>query len=170
MGEQVRVVIREYLPEQDRAFIYSSWRNSAFYLASVKTEQERFQKDPKAFFREQTALIRDVLDKAIVKIACVQDAREIILGYAVARGSHLDWVYVKLEFRGRGIGQALTNNLPEIQTVTPHLTTIGAIIVEKKKLKIKENDHAGNSKGTKEENGTSQENGSGNSGKDPSSD
>lgn len=142
MSEQVKVIVRDFRPKEDEAMIYSTWRNSAFYGASATAEQKRFQEDPKIFFRRLTATIRDTLRGALVLIACVEDAPEVILGYSVSTGSHLDWIYVKLEFRGKGIGAAL---MPKsIETVTANLTKIGATIVEKKKLKIKENDNGRN--------------------------
>ncbi len=126
--QQVNVIIRSFEPDRDQAFIYASWRNSAFYGARDRA------KVPATFYHATTVLIRDTLKTAAVKIACVEDAPECILGYSVATGSHLHWIYVKLEFRCRGIGTAL---MPKgIETVTPDLTRIGAVLVKKKNLKI----------------------------------
>ncbi len=128
---EVYVKIRDFDPDKDQAFIYASWRNAAYYGSDERDD------DAKGFFKRQTVFIRDVLKKATVLIACVEDAPEVLLGYAVFTGNHLHWVYVKLEFRARGIGAALVPK--DIETVSPYLTKIGAVIVEMKKLKIKEN-------------------------------
>lgn len=133
MDEELKVVIRNMDREQDQACIFSTWRNAAYYGALEKPNVEA-----KDYFREKTAEIREVLDTAMVRIACLQWAPEVILGYSVYRDTHLDFIYVKLEFRGKGIGSVL---MPKnIQTITPNLTKIGKVIAKKKNLFIKANE------------------------------
>lgn len=122
------VVTRSFNPETDQAFIYSSWRNSAFYGVPHRTEK------PKDFFKDLTTTIRDILRHATVWIACLETDPLVIVGYSVATGSHLDWIYVKVDFRKKGIGKMLFPS--HIETVTNCLTEIGSAIVNKKKMRV----------------------------------
>jgi hypothetical protein len=85
----------------------------------------------------QTAKIKDILKDAEVRIACLEDAPEVIVGYSVFSGTHLYFIYVKDGFRLKGIGALLAPK--KIDTVSKELTKVGRIIVNKKNLK--ENDH-----------------------------
>jgi hypothetical protein len=130
--DEVNIVIREFDKEKDEAFIYSSWRNSAYYLC----EKARQEPAPQ-FFRRLTDIIKSILKVAKVRIACFQESPEVIVGYAISTGTHLNWIYVKEDFRERGIATLLFPDSTE--TVTDHLTKQGNKIVEKKNLKTKEN-------------------------------
>lgn len=127
-AQDVMIAGRDYNPETDEAFLFSTWRNGAYYGGDRALPAQEF-------FSEQTGRIRDILKTAQIRVACIKDAPEIVLGYAVFTGDfHLEWIYVKLQFRGKGIGRFLT---PQLRTVTPNLTKIGAAIVRKKNLTIK---------------------------------
>lgn len=124
----VRVVIRYYSPEQDQPFIYATWRSSSFYgtLNPIKM-------NPDKYFKDQTAKIKNILKNAIVKIACLEDDPQFIVGYSVSTDNHLDWIYVKADYRCKGIGTVL---MPKnIKTVTDQYTKIGNTIAIKKNFK-----------------------------------
>ena len=129
--DEVSIVIRDFRPIEDQAFIYASWRNAAYYGALERLD------DAQAFFKAQNVLIRDILKTATVRIAALQDAPEVILGYSVSTGTNLEFIYVKIEFRMRGISKILCPK--GIETVSSPLTKIGTVIAKKKKLKTKEN-------------------------------
>lgn len=129
--DDVMVTGRSYNPGSDDAFIFSTWRNGLFYGSDLKETAL-----PSEFFSEQTAKIKHILTYANVRMACINDAPDVILGYAVFTGDlHLEWIFVKQQFRGKGIAKYLT---PKINTVSPELTRVGSAIVKKKKLTIKE--------------------------------
>jgi hypothetical protein len=120
---------------EDEPFIYSTWRNGLFYGSLNK---ENFP-PAEQFFREYTARIKQILalpkDFLDIRVACIQDAPEVIIGYAVFTGDlHLEWVYVKDQFRGKGVARFLT---VRTKTVSPELTKSGAAIVKKKNLTVK---------------------------------
>lgn len=131
----MNVVLRDYDPSTDQACLYATWRNAAYYGAKRK-----HQVSPKTFFKRQTTRIDDILTTAETKVACLEDDPTLILGYSVFTGSHLNWVYVKKDYRNKGIGELLVPK--HIETVTDSLTKIGDIIATKKKLKLKENEDA----------------------------
>lgn len=127
--DEVSIVTRAFIPADDEACIYATWRNSSFYLSAKPISQSSTK-----FFSEKNREIKQILPLAKVKIACLSDSKETIVGYSVSRGTHLDWIYVKPDYRMQGVATLL---LPkEIKTVTPDLTKIGIKIVNKKNLKI----------------------------------
>lgn len=127
--DQATVVIRSFHPDTDQACIYATWRNSAYFGFKDRS------KDAKDFFKKHTALIREILKGALVRIACLEDDPMTIIGYSISTGTHLDWIYVKVDYRNKGIGTML---MPKsIETVTNHVTKIGESILAKKNFKIK---------------------------------
>ncbi len=127
--DSVKIVLRAFIPESDSACIFTTWRNSAYYGSGGHGESAN------RFFKKHTAVMKDILRVASVRIACLEDHPDTIIGYSVYTGNHLDWIYVKVDFRCKGIGSLL---MPKnIESVTDPVTKIGHAIFEKKKLKTK---------------------------------
>lgn len=128
-----RVVIREFKRKQDEALVYATWRNSLWY-----DDDKRREGDSDRFFRVATGSIRDVLDNpnTVVRVACLHDCPDVIVGYSVVTGWLLHFVYVKADYRNKGIGTLLVPK--NIRAISPAITKVGRIIALKKKL-IKEN-------------------------------
>lgn len=130
----VKIVIRDFDQQRDEACIYSTWRNSAYYTASKLPDG-----DPKAFFSRVSKIIKTILETAKVRIACLLDSPQTIIGYSVSTGDHLNWIYVKESYRNIGVATMLWPK--EIKTVTCYMTKMGAKIADKKKIEIKENEN-----------------------------
>lgn len=129
--DEVSVIIRPFEPNTDQACIYSTWRNAAYYGMTPRNPKG----NGKNFFKQQTALIKDILKDAYVRIACLKDDPMTIIGYSVTTGTHLDFIYVKVEYRNKKIGTML---MPKnIETVTSRLTKIGEVLVDRKKLQVR---------------------------------
>ena len=118
-------VIRDFKPE-DVNFIYASWLRGLYYGESWFS---LINKDK--FMNHYHKVINFILnDKPTkVKIACLKEDNDVILGYAVVAPETLHWVFVKKSFRGIGIAKDLVPN--DIKTVT-HLTKTGLSIMRKK--------------------------------------
>jgi GNAT superfamily N-acetyltransferase len=125
--EELKVIIRPYRDPHDNACIYSTWRNQAYY-----SSLERPLGSPQVFFKRVSMIIFNILKEAKVRIACLQEDPNTIIGYSVSTGDHLNWIYVKEPYRNKGIASLLWPT--EIKTVTCYLTKIGAKIADKKKL------------------------------------
>lgn len=123
----VNVILRPFDPPMDQPFIYASWRNSATY--SVPRGTFKLSKED---FRRMTGRIREMLKDAHVRIACLEEDPQTIIGYSVTNGAHLNWIYVKVEYRKKGIGALLFPK--NVTTVTNHLTKIGRVIAQEKGL------------------------------------
>lgn len=119
------IVLREFDPEDDQAFIYTTWRNGVYY-----SQKHLRQEDAKEVFKTLTAQIKETLKSANVRIACLEDTPSAIIGYCIFTDKHLDWVYVKEGFRNNGIATLLVPK--DIESVTPTLTKVGQAILEKK--------------------------------------
>jgi hypothetical protein len=128
--ESLSVIIRAYNPVSDAPLIYSTWRNSIWF------DEKRDAKQSDMFFRKLTQKIKNILNNTYcnVRIACLKEDKEIIVGYSVFIDHNLEWIYVKEAFRKKGIGLALTRNL---QTISSPQTKIGKAIALKKELKEK---------------------------------
>ena len=124
------VVIRSFNPPQDEAFLYASWRNALWYA------EDRDDSLSEKFYRVATQEIRKLIDRPNVKIriACMSDNADHIVGFAVFEDKHLHWIYVKSDYRNSGIGKLLSSGF---ETVAPPLTKFGRAIVNNKELKVK---------------------------------
>lgn len=135
--EPMKIILRQFHPELDEACVYATWRNSAFFGIPRRTSEAKqlAEKSRITFFKGMTREIRETLKHAVVRIACDANKPTFIVGWSCATGTHLDWIYVKVEYRNQGIAKMLMPK--DIETVTNRITKIGEVIIEKKKLKIK---------------------------------
>jgi GNAT superfamily N-acetyltransferase len=133
LGEEMdeeRVVIRNY-QDTDAAFVFSTWRNSVWF-----DKKERLDAAAASFFKETSKKIKRLIKqpKANLRIACLSTDRDHIIGCALKIGSCLEWIYVKKDYRGQGIGNLLAGEFSEISRP---VTEIGLAIQKKKNFKIK---------------------------------
>lgn len=102
----------------DHNFVKQTWlkcyRHSAFARAIRDS----------VFFRFHHPIVERILERpgTSVRVACLPDAPEVILGYLVHEGGVVHWVYVKGAFRRLGIASRLAENLPPDFSFT-HRTT-----------------------------------------------
>lgn len=119
--------IRDATPG-DKNFIYASWLRGLYYGDSW------FKEIPKSIFMEAYhAVLESILENPAtqVKVACLQDDPEVILGYAVLgiEGRRVHWVFVKKAWRTIGIAKKL---VPEKVDITTHLTRVGLSLMKKR--------------------------------------
>jgi GNAT superfamily N-acetyltransferase len=116
--------IRDYKPE-DKSFIMATFLRGLYYGDSW------FSLMPKDLFMKNYKLIAEaLLAKHIVKVACLIEDRDVILGYSMLSKdfSTVHFVFVKTLFRKQGIGRAL---LPQYPSCVTHLTTLGRSLLPK---------------------------------------
>lgn len=118
----------------DRNFILATWLRGLYYGDTW------FSQIPKAIFMEQYhAILERFLTRPDVKIkiACLKEDPEVILGYSVSRNLKLgeanivvlDWVFVKSVWRKIGVGKLL---MPNRINACTHLTKAGSAIAKNK--------------------------------------
>lgn len=110
----------------DLGFIYSTWALGLYHGNSWF-----HQIDQSAYFQNYKPVILAILNdpKTEIKIACIKDDPDVILGYSVSEGTTLHYVYVKGMWRKIGIAREL---IPESVECITHLTDIAKDLLKKK--------------------------------------
>ncbi len=116
--------IRNY-ENSDESFIVST------FLTGLYHGNEFFNiMDKKIFLRNYRPIIKTILRRREVKMACLREDPDVILGYSILSKDFLviDWVYVKAKWRKFGIAKLLLPKYPKQYT---HFTTLGLILSKK---------------------------------------
>lgn len=111
----------------DVPFIMATW------LRGLKFGNSWFKLiDSDAFYKTYHDLISSLLIKpsVTIKVACLKEDDEVILGYSVYDDTILHWAHVKKAWRNIGIAKSL---VPANITTVSHLTETGKSIFLKKK-------------------------------------
>lgn len=119
------VSIRAAVP-QDYPFIYSTWLKGLRFGNSLYGLI-----DSKVYFRIYHQFIEVLLAKPniSVKVACLKEDPNVLLGYSVYSGARLDWVHVKKAWRNIGLAKDL---VPKEISVVSHVTAVGQSIIKKR--------------------------------------
>lgn len=122
MNRKDLITIRD-AKSSDKNFILATWLRGLYYGDSW------FKDIPKNIFMEYYHRhLEDLilLPGVVIKVACLKEDEDVILGYAVTRFEQnqniLDWIFVKAAWRRIGIGKSL---VPKDLTVVTHLTAVG---------------------------------------------
>lgn len=110
------------LPEQYDHMIRSKWKRTLRY------GNEYFKLwASDSFYATYEKLINHYLarPKAIVRLAVLDDDRDIVLGWSLIEGRTLHYVYVQYDQRAQGIAKAL---IPEKIHYITHLTKAGLAV------------------------------------------
>lgn len=110
---------------EDINFILASLKKGVYY------GDARYRDLPKAEFMEAYSKIADrMLKENVVKVACLKDDTDVILGYSILSPDFqgIKWVYVKERWRGKGIGKSL---VPLYATYCTHMTAPWEKIIKK---------------------------------------
>lgn len=126
----MKIILRSYEPRDEHFFLSTALRG--MYYALLKDRRP----DAKEFFQARGDEFETLLSDPGTTVRVASDAFDSpwIAGYSISKGPELYWIYVRKDFRRRGIGKLLMNGLP-IERVR-YLTKIGADISEKKGLKF----------------------------------
>jgi len=124
------IAIRDAKPG-DEAFIMSTWLKGLLFGGDGI-----WRKIPSdIYYSNQHKIMERILTSPVtkVKVACLREDADVILGYAVYRQAAevtvLDWVFVKRDWRSIGIAKSLCP--PKIDSVT-FLSRVGEAILAKK--------------------------------------
>lgn len=116
------VMLRDGRPT-DLPFIYASW------LKGLRYGNDWFGAiDQGIYFKAYHKVLESVLLRSTVKVACLIDEPDAILGYSVTSGTKVHWVFVKKHWRGIGLARDL---LPVQPTIVTHVTKVGLSILKK---------------------------------------
>ncbi len=120
--------MRDYKPE-DKNFILATFLRGLYYGDSW------FSQIPKDIFMANYKYIAEKLiedNNTVIKVACLTDDPDVILGYSILGASYqtVHWVYVKANWRKKGIGKSL---VPTNLAVATHLSELGRELLTKYK-------------------------------------
>jgi hypothetical protein len=127
------VIIREFERETDEPLLYSTWCFGLYYGSAETSHTTK-----KEFFKKQSAYIKPLLESATIKIACLSDDPDTILGYSVIDQGCVEWIFVKERLRRQGIAKLLLKN--QNPTHVKKLTKIGKLLADKYGLKEKDDE------------------------------
>lgn len=117
------VSIRDFHSE-DNNFIYATW------LHSIHANNNNPNLNRAKSMMNMHKRITEILAQpdTVIKVACLDDAADVILGYAIYQDKKLWWVYIKKAWREMGIAKKL---IPQDITSCAFLTKIGKIVKPK---------------------------------------
>ncbi len=104
------------MKDTDKNFIMATWLRGLFYGDSWFSE---IPKD--IFMNNYKKIASNMLEspKVTVKIACLKEDPDVILGYSVASsdGKALVWIFIKTAWRQQGIGRSLVPSEAQFATL-----------------------------------------------------
>lgn len=115
------------IKDEDKNLILATFLRGLYYGDSW------FSEIPKEVFMDNYQKVGEALlrsDNVIIKIACLKEEPDVILGYSILSADYqvIHWVYVKTRWRKRGIARSLTPRYPKAVT---HLTKLGKELLTK---------------------------------------
>lgn len=118
--------IRDYV-EDDKSFVMSTFLRGIYY---GNTWFEMIPKD--IFMNNYKYNVEAIVDnaKTVIKVACMKDSPDVILGYSVVSGDFqtIHFVYVKKAWRKAGVGKSLVPKHPQFAS---HMTEVGKQLLPK---------------------------------------
>lgn len=126
-GEAIKVVTRQVLPD-DKNLIMQTWLKGNYYGT-------HFGNMPSALYYQEYAdhIKRILFDPEVqVTVACADTHSDFIVGFSVYKRNTLYWIYVKRDYRRKGIARLLLKG--QNISVVKALTYLGRVIADRKGL------------------------------------
>jgi hypothetical protein len=115
-------VVREYKAE-DKNFILATFLRGLYY------GNEFYSMIPKdAFMTNYKSVAEALVNTKTIKVVCLEDSPDVILGYAIITNETAHWCFVKSAWRKQGIMKALFPVIPKFST---HFTIVGLLLMKK---------------------------------------
>ncbi len=125
MNKTDLIVTRDSTPS-DLNFILATFLRALYYGDTW------FKEIPKdIFMKNYHQVIETLLSRSLVKVACLKEDPEVIVGYAIfskANPNVLHFTFVKSVWRNIGVMKSL---VPQSTNCVTHLTKVGLSIIKK---------------------------------------
>lgn len=118
-----QVIIRGIDPKEDLDFIYSTWLKGQYYGHPFFRQMNKH-----SYFKNYQKVVEKLLGRSEIRVACLKESAQTIIGYAAIEPRVLHWVFVKDAWRKFKIARALIPS--DIEYVT-HITKLGLILMPK---------------------------------------
>ncbi len=89
--------------------------------------------DQDSFFKNYEPFLKSLMLKTTIKVACLDDDKDVILGWVMYHNETLDFIFVKKSYRKLGIAKLL---YPQGITTVSQITDQGNSIRKQMKLKF----------------------------------
>lgn len=89
--------------------------------------------DQECFFSAYEPFTKQLLLKSTIKVACLKDDPDVILGYSVFRGDCISFLFVKKSYRKLGLARML---YPPGMVYCDHITDSGDVLRKRLKLRF----------------------------------
>ena len=112
---EIKIILRPVQPE-DHNYLMATWINGLWRGLSKPDIPEGMTE--KEVYQDLCSYIANKLSPAhhygpaTIQIACGDHDPNWIAGYSVSRGPHLEWLYVKKDYRRQGIANLLLQRPP----------------------------------------------------------
>jgi hypothetical protein len=123
----IEILVRDPQPS-DINFLLSTFLKGLYYGSDFWQLV-----DQDAYFSNYEPFIKNLMLKCDIKIACLADDQDVILGYSMFKNDTLHFIFVKKSYRKLGLAKTLYP--PGITTVS-HITNQGQAIRKKLGLKF----------------------------------
>ena len=105
---EMQVTLRVYYPKTDEPFVYATWLNNQWYAIPKKDRPNKCR-----WFKDKCSQISNILSISDTLVSCLKSDPYVILGYIVINEGHLEWLYIKEDFRRCGVETLLISQLKE---------------------------------------------------------
>ena len=89
--------------------------------------------DQECFFSAYEPFIKQLMLKSTIKVACLADDKDVILGYSIFRSECVSFVFVKKSYRKLGLARML---YPPGMVFCDHITDSGDVLRKKLNLRF----------------------------------
>lgn len=121
--------IRDYKSE-DKNFIMATFLKGLYYGFDESEGSWFRQIDKDIFMANYSKIAEKLLTQAQVKVACLPEDPDVIIGYSILSNDFLTihYCFVKSAWRNKGVGRSL---VPAYPTQVSHLTAAGKKLLSK---------------------------------------
>lgn len=121
------ITVRRFHPESDYGFVYGTWSVSAKFGTNDAKKRNLSFAHWKLTMKPH---IERVLKEADVYVACAHDDSHFLIGSVVILHGVLQWIYVKNDYRQKGIARMLIKGRRIDDCDRSGLTLVAAKILE----------------------------------------
>lgn len=103
---------------EDRHFVLSSWMRSF----EKGGDEARCYADRRRYFEDHQPVVKDILARSSVLVACLPDASDVVVGWMCVEAETLHYIQVKPRFRRSGVASWMLEQFRNVALSYSHRT------------------------------------------------